>query len=266
MKKLKKVAIVIPTQKSHLNKSDLLSLRHLQKYLDEYDKYFVTPYSTLKTNVKLKKVRFVKFQKNYFLSPKTYNKLLLCDDFYKAFSSYEYILIYQLDALVFSNQLKEWCNKEFSYIGAPWVNSIIGRLTHMKTLPANGGNGGFSLRNVEMCRKVLRKVKGLSTKSSANHLIQMFWFFLAIIKGKSHGIWLKAPPDNYPLNEDGFWSLEAPKYLNEYKTAPLKESLTFSFERYPEKCFRLNKNRLPFGCHAWSKYDPGFWKKYLLKD
>ncbi len=39
--------------------------------------------------------------------------------FYKTFTAYEYILIYQLDAFVFCDALKEWCAKGYDYIGAP---------------------------------------------------------------------------------------------------------------------------------------------------
>jgi hypothetical protein len=39
----------------------------------------------------------------------------------------------------------------------------------------------------------------------------------------------------------------------------------FSFEVAPRYCFKMNRERLPFGCHAWSKYDQEFWEPFLLK-
>jgi hypothetical protein len=32
----------------------------------------------------------------------------------------------------------------------------------------------------------------------------------------------------------------------------------------PRLCFELNGRKLPFGCHAWQRYDRGFWEPYLL--
>ena len=55
-----------------------------------------------------------------FVDRVAYNRLMMSEQFYRAFEGYEYILIYQLDCLVFSNALEEWCRKGYDYIGAPW--------------------------------------------------------------------------------------------------------------------------------------------------
>jgi hypothetical protein len=266
MKNNSKVAIVVPAHyKPKFTADELISLKHLKKYLYAYDKYFIVPDNTNFHNYREKGFRYIKFPKKYFSSAKTYNKLLLKETFYKKFAKYEYILIHQLDALVFSDRLLKWCNSDYDYIAAPWFGSKIGLLSHKQGLPANGGNGGFSLRKVESFLKVLQIVKKQIRRSSDNPLIQKIWFIMAILTGESHKTWLHAPADNYPFNEDGFWSLEAPKYLNSYKVAPFKEALKFSFERFPRRCLKLNNNTLPFGCHAWAKYDRRFWLPYILK-
>jgi len=260
---MKTVAIVIPTQKSILNQNDFISLKHLDKYLLKYDKFFVIPDNIEPANFRLKGYRFLKFPHKYFNSTKSYSKLLLTDNFYLKFKNYRYILIYQLDALVFSNQLGEWCNKGYDFIGAPWLDSIIARLSKKEGLAKSGGNGGFSLRNVHKSLKVLERVGKMARRSSSNEWIQKLWFIIAVLKRKSHKIWLNAPATDYPFNEDGFWSLEAPKYLKNYKVAPFDLSLKFAFEKDPEKCFNLNNKQLPFGCHAWERYDKYFWQKYI---
>jgi hypothetical protein len=43
----------------------------------------------------------------------------------------------------------------------------------------------------------------------------------------------------------------------------LKDALEFAFERYPRKCFKLNNHNLPFGVHAWEKYDKSFWLNHV---
>jgi hypothetical protein len=275
---MKTVAIVISaiynpnTLKLKLNKEELLSLEHLKKHLNNYDKYFMVPDRTNINKYTLKKFRsvklpkkfyFLKFPERYFGSPQKHSQLLLKKEFYSAFKEYRYILLYHTDALVFSDQLLEWCNSGYDYIAAPWFRPIIGPLSYKKGSSAIVGNGGFSLRNVQKSLRILKRVEATSKRSSNNLWIRRFWFLWAVITGKSHKIWLDAPADNYPFNEDGFWSLEAPKYLETYKNAPYKEALKFAFERFPRRCFATNNRQLPFGCHAWHKYDKDFWLPYL---
>lgn len=260
-----RVAIVIPIYRSKPNSDELISLRHLKKFLHRYDKYFVAPDNVNEKNYKQKGIKLIKFPKECFLSRRAYNRLLLQEDFYKRFINYDYILIYQLDALVFSDQLLTWCKGNYDYVAAPWFSSVIGQLSHKKGNPPSGGNGGFSLRKVKSALRVLELVKKDSIRQTQNDLLKKLWFIQAVITGKSNQKWLKAPVDNYPFNEDGFWALEAPKYLADYKVAPFQTALEFAFERFPRKCFKLNGNKLPFGAHAWKKYDGKFWKPYLLK-
>ncbi len=261
----KKVAIIIPTHKSSLNLDDLISLKHLKKNLNRYDRYFVIPKKINEKIYKLNGYKFVKFANEYFESWRGYNTLLLTKEFYEKFTNYEYILIYQLDVVVFSDQLKFWCDKGYDYIAPPWFRPIIGYLTHKKGFPPSGGNGGFSLRKVQSALNVLENSEMLVKRRSINENIRKLWLLQAIFTGKSHKIWLNAPANEYPFAEDGFWSLEAPKYMKGYKVADFKTALKFGFERFPRRCFMLNNNKLPFGAHAWKKYDEDFWKPFLLK-
>jgi hypothetical protein len=60
------------------------------------------------------------FPKRYFENIEGYNELLLSASFYERFLDTKYILIYQLDAFVFKDELQEWCDKGYDYI-APWI-------------------------------------------------------------------------------------------------------------------------------------------------
>src|ERR1051326_3844354 len=97
MNSSKKVAIVIPTHKDKLNSDDLLSLTHLKKYLNKYDKFFVIPNHIKPSGLSQKDFKYIKFPKKYFATWRGYNELLLNKEFYLKFRDYEYILIYQLD-------------------------------------------------------------------------------------------------------------------------------------------------------------------------
>jgi hypothetical protein len=70
----------------------------------------------------------------------------------------------------------------------------------------------------------------------------------------------------FPFYEDSFWSIEAPKFDREFRVPTAEEALPFAFEVDPRWCYEKNNRKLPFGCHAWAKYDKEFWMEVLNKD
>lgn len=227
------VAIVILTQKEKFTPDELSSFKHLDKYLPTYNRYFIIPKKNNLSKLLTKNASVIRLADRYFVDTKSYSQLAMSLDFYKLFTRYQYILIYQPDALVFSDQLMSWYKQGFDYLGAPSLFSLCGVRTHMKGWPSYVLNGGLSLRKVGTFIKILKKAGG-----------------------KVH---------EYQYNEDGFWSFEAPKYYTNYKLPSFKTALAFAFEKYPRICYFLNHNRLPFGCHAWTRYDREFWQPHLLK-
>ena len=260
----KKTVIVIPTHRPNLSPEDNISLLHLKKYLPKYDTFFVIPKNISSKAFETLGFKVKKVDNNFFGTIRRANEMYLSKSFYEIFKKYDFMLIYQLDALVFSNQLEKWVNSEYDFVAAPWVTPVIGYLSHKNGSPPSGGNGGFSLRNIKKAIKILDIVNNSATRTSKSSLKRKLWFLLALIQGKSHDIWLNAPADNYPFNEDGFWTLEAPKYDPTYKIPSLKIALQFGFERFPRNSFEINHRKLPFGVHAWARYDRDFWKKYIL--
>jgi hypothetical protein len=105
-----------------------------------------------------------KFPDHYFKSVFGYNRLMLTASFYERFSHSKFILIYQLDAYVFRDELLYWCSKDYDYIGAPWITTPnkgfkkVLSLFDSKKKKARSeifykvGNGGFSLRKVNTHR------------------------------------------------------------------------------------------------------------------
>ena len=69
----------------------------------------------------------------------------------------------------------------------------------------------------------------------------------------------------YQKNEEHFWAHRAAHYYPEFSIADVNTALRFAFENVPRYCFEKNGYNLPFGCHAWQKYDRDFWEPYLLK-
>ena len=275
---LSKVAVVVPMYRDRLNSDEKISHRQLFHFLGKFDKYLVVPESL---KVDLDGFTIKRFRNEFFNNTVTYSALLLSREFYEAFSNYSFILIYQLDALVFSDQLMEWCEAGWDYIGAPWIRSADADFVDAPTV----GNGGFSLRKVESFLRVIdsehfdaelqRYQWALSGEEAprppaARSLTIPERVGERIARLASRGATAPTPGSSksspfYGINEDYFWSFKAIKYWPDFKIAPVEDALRFSFEVEPRRCYALNHFQLPFGCHAWNRYDRKFWEPFLLK-
>ena len=273
MSNKKQVAIVVARHEINLNQKQEISLKHLYHYLDKYDKYLVIPAGS-----QIEQVGFSakKFHPKYFKSIAAYSKLLMSKEFYLSFDEYEYILIYHLDSLVFSDRLTDWCEKGYDYIGAPWFKNIVYRIKSLKIPQDCVGNGGFSLRKIstfikvlEIYQKPLQWIARLCT--FYGHPYRFYGKFLDLAHFKQHRlpglknipltIYQYIAPDDFYFrrNEDQFWSFEAKKLFPDFKIAPVEIALSFAFEFEPGFCYAKNNHSLPFGCHKWGNYE-----EYLL--
>jgi len=263
----KTVAVVVPIfNRSHFTSEEEISFRHLEHYLGGYDKYLVAPESL---DVERPGFEVKRFGDRFFGSITAHTRLMLDPQFYEAFSQYRFILTYHLDALVFSDQLLQWCEMDFDFIGAPRIGT--------SDRPHIVGNGGFALRKVESMLKVLR---------SHEYAVDPAQYWRSISAGKPMPLRLLYLPKKYlkylryfnninrdidhcmqmPVPcEDIFLSESAAKYYPEFKFAPLDLAFRFAFDEMPRLCFEMTNHTLPFGCHAWYKQDREFWEPFLLK-
>lgn len=234
---MKEVAVVIPIYKEQPSEAELNSFKQCLTILRNHPIVLVIPNDFNLSSYELHfhpsvSLNTLEFDSSYFSSVKSYSKLLVSKRFYQPFKAFKNILIYQLDAWVFRDELLEWCALDMDYIGAPWlevppVSSGKKPLLAISSFLKNKvGNGGFSLRKVN------------------SHLKWAWWttFIFNLL----------------PKNEDVIWSLMVP-----YKRPSIDKALKFSFEMNPEKSFKLTKQQLPFGCHAWEKYNSLFWSKFI---
>lgn len=221
----KQVTVVIPVYKTVLSDHEKISLDRAKNVFSAYDIWLIVP-EALDIGCECE-VHVKKFNDYYFQSVDTYSELLLSIDFYNAFYEYKYMLIYQLDAFVFYDNLEYFCSLGYDYIGAPWIDGIPVKIRN-KTKVLFVGNGGLSLRNIH----------------STINLLKNF----------------REEAQNYKGPEDFFFSYHD---SCDFRVASVKEALKFSFELKNKRCFLLNKKKLPFGCHAWERYNIQFWKPYI---
>lgn len=252
---MEKVKVVIPIYTTTLREEELLSLRRTAQVLGHYPVVIVTPWGldaeaatslfssceTLRVGDEWLGIRN---------GVKGYNEMMMSKVFYDHFADTEYILICQPDAYIFRDELSEWCDKGYDYVGAPLprkprYDKLAIRLYHNLRRRMSRGvlpqdllgrvlNGGLSLRRVEAFRKACDTYQAEAAKYRTN----------------SHHLY----------NEDVFWSLVPREFvLPDERTA-----MHFAFDVKPEYCFNLLEEKLPFGCHGWFvKSRAAFWSRFI---
>ncbi|GAB3330335.1 hypothetical protein GCM10027299_34850 [Larkinella ripae] len=255
--------VVIPVYQKSLTDYEQIALNQCLRVLGNYPiillkpksldvSYLTTPHPSL---------RIQAFDDSFFRDVQTYNRLMLSEEFYQAFTDFDYMLIYQLDAFVFKDELAEWCQKGYEYVGAPWLRDLDftsrteeavfnvkkkvailfdlkkeDGITPREITSLNGvGNGGFSLRKIP---SLLRWIQ-FFRKKIANY-------------EKIHA---------HQYNEDVFWGIEINRYLPLLKVPDFRTAMRFSVEFYPERAIQVyNQGQLPFGCHAWNIHGTDYWR------
>ena len=258
----KKTAVVIPFYKTQLSDYERISLNQCLKVLGNHPIIAIKPDSIAEKEInQLSSFKIIKsFESSYFDNIAGYNRLMLAPEFYECFLEYEFILIYQLDAYVFRDELTLWSSKGFDYVGAPWIRDIddsdifktiktkfqtfihkrnnvyVNGLPSAKQFENQVGNGGFSLRRVQkfydLSKKFSEKIKEYHSRTE------------------------------HQFHEDAFWSIEVNRKEKHLNIPGYKVALGFAFENSPDRAFRLANNHLPFGCHAWDE-KLEFWRPYI---
>lgn len=278
----KNCSIVIPLYKQQPDEDEILSLKQCFNVLGKYTVIFVCPQTLeLSTYQNLAissgvEFKIERFNDANFKGLMQYSQLLLSVDFYKRFVEFEYILLYQLDAWVFEDQLEYWCGQQYDYIGAPWFEGYD-KAQETSNMISVGGNGGFSLRNVESIIIILNEA--LTLRARFCSVLSFKQIFMKM--GNKHPLldclnlpvflWNRFKPENSVYNtlkrsdihEDVMLTRVLSKLSLKLRVAPAEIAMYFSFEVLPRRLYKLTEGVLPFGCHAYKKYDYDFWRSFI---
>ncbi len=275
--KSNKVAIVIPIYKAQADMNEEISFKRSldvfasrQIVLLAPDGLNISYYFEIaqKKNYELTVSYFPPY---FFTDVSHYNQLMMSIDFYNRFVDWDYVLIYQLDAYVFYDKLDYWCLQRFDYIGAPWFENYQSYEDGCDLWTV--GNGGFSLRKIPAFIDILKRkipVKSweklkddyqISTLKGLSRMIAILQVLFRIAGYKNTiNYWKKQCGDN----EDFFWTVYLDKLGIGLKIPKAMQAVDFAFEQSPSYLFQINGNKLPFGCHAWHRYEyETFWEKYV---
>ena len=179
------------------------------------------------------------------------------------FEDYDYIFLCQLDVQILSNNLKYWCKKKYSYIGAPSVHKypISKKPWKLKFFC----NGGCSLRNIKDFLDVMNATNIMSplNKYTIRSLLKpwkLYKFLDLYIKSKNFNNKAEYFIKNfssrkYYQNEDFFWTYFAILFNKDFKLPDVKDCLRFAFDGQPEFYFKKNSYSLPFALHGNFNYE-----------
>lgn len=255
-----KVKVVVPIYKPTLEGRDLKSFIHNAEVLKRHPIVLLAPEDldieaihALLPTAEVMRVSASWLGKNGIAG---YNDMMMSKEFYMLFSDCEYMLICQTDAWIFRDELDQWCDGGYDYVGAPWpkrrrysmpvVSQYLWfRRTFMRRKGRvlrqdyfkKVGNGGLSLRKIDSFIQACDKYADR----------------IAFFKQRGGTVY----------NEDWFWALTP----TEFKYPTFQQALGFSFDIRPELCYALNKQQLPFGCHGWfKKRHIEFWSPIIEKE
>ncbi len=263
-------AVAIIAYRAEPDAGELASLRQCCATLGRHPLFLVCPASlpaghyleeAARAGARLEPVRF---PDHWFQSVRTYNRLMLDSEFYERFSMVEYLLVYQLDAWVFSDALEEWCARGYSYVGAPFFNDRHELFPFV-------GNGGFSLRKIPDFIALLRGT--LPMREYDRDFPEVRLPARTRLRGALKRLLHRAEMRLCRASSKWYcrlmWEHEDFIYAKAFSLlgrqhAPVpREAARFAFERCPELLFAWTGGKLPFGCHAHGKYGQSFWKQWI---
>ncbi len=269
------VTVTIPVYSERPTATEIASLKQCTVMLGNHPIVLFVPRGLSLSNYDLTHptISVIEVDPIHLSSREHYSAYMLQQNFYQLFIDSEYILIYQLDAWVFRDELAEWCSRGYHYIGAPWVRNRSGELVIIGV-----GNGGFSLRHVNKSIEVLDVVESYrSDPDRANEFINSVTLdsLRTITKSfiqynpydiTSIGKFTDAENGKCLYPEDGYWANVASIFVSDFIIPAPDIAWKFSMEGEAPTLYERNNNSLPFGCHAWMHCTPEFWYPHIKFD
>ena len=257
------VTVIVPT---HLPEPDAMGKVSLAQTLSVLHRHVITFVVPVGLDVRWyedfcrgkAEVRFERFEWHGFFE---YSRLMLNPAFYRRFLDYDYVLICHLDAFVFKDELLEWCERGYDYIG-----SVIYRLGWKDGVPlsrrkamVNAGlrkllrtrrteylaNGGFALKKVRTFFRLTKRFKP--------------WLdlYATVARLRGRGIW-----------EDMLVNRHFPRLSRRFSLPPRAVAERFGaefvdFDPVDLPFSARSPDTLPFGVHGWPQFQPDYWRPVI---
>ena len=208
----------------------------------------------------------LRVEPHWMSSIQAYNRMMISPVIVRQLDGYTHMLVHEPDAIVFRDELDYWCGQTQDYIGAVWFEGFANAKPDAPVVGV--GNSGFSLHRLSALRRLItshqrwytyrQAAKDFARGLQGNGLRMRRGLKALGLAGQLRGAWRL-----YEGHCDIFWSSVVPQVDAEFKVALVEDAVRFSWEVLPARCFQMTGGKLPFGIHAWSKYDLTFLLPYL---
>lgn len=263
-----KPVVVVPVHKEKPSPAEIISLRQCGRVLGKHATKIVAPRS-LDLGAYLELLPHaseLRVDDHWMASIRAYNRMIMSPLLYSQLSDYTHMLLHEPDAIVLRDDLDYWCLQTIDYIGAPWFEGYGAAKPDSPVIGV--GNSGFSLHRLIASRRIVSSrrrwypyrcvAKDLIRGLSGNRSRLRRGLKALLSSGQLRGAW-----QLYEGNCDAFWSNVVPMVDHDFKVAKTEEAVLFSWEVQPSRCMKMTRGKLPFGIHAWAKYDFAFLAPYL---
>jgi hypothetical protein len=261
--------VVVPVHRARPSPSEIVSLRHCGKVLGNRDIVILAPrqldlgaYREL-----LPDVDDLRVESRWMSGIDAYNRMMISPLVFTILGGYTHMILHEPDAIVLRDEIDYWCSQPFDYIGAPWFE---GWAEPAADAPVIGvGNLGLSFHRLAASRRVTASwLRWHPYKAVVKDLIQGFRGDKARLRlgliGLGSGGRLRGAYKLFGGHCDAFWSFIVPDADPTFRIPPADIAVQFAWEVLPSRCMEMCRGSLPFGIHAWFKYDFGFLMPHLL--
>ncbi len=259
--------VIVPTHRARFSEHEAYSMERLKRLLPNTKILLVIPASQHVGELcrVLPSAEPLHVPDECMRSVVAYNRLMISPRIWDLLGSYSHALIHEPDAILLRGDLREWCMQRWSYVGAPWFQHYTN--ADSNSPPIGVGNFGLSLHNLRDVRRVLHSNKRWYgpyqivadlAKTLTRRRNRMSAMRAALKQGQESAGRMRGASMVFDGYCDTFWCRMAAKVDPDYLVAPIETALKFAWEATPRRCFELNRGRLPFGLHAWQRYDHAF--------
>lgn len=258
--------IAVPVHRPEPSADESLALARCQAVLGRHPIRIVHPAGMDSSAYRrlLPAARPLEVPPGWMASYRAYNRMLVNPSFFRLFRGHSHLLIHEPDALVVSDRLIHWCQQECDYIGAPWFQGFS-RSTADAALHGVG-NSGFSLFRLQAVEALLHSghrwypYRALAAETRVMIRNRPLGQGLGAIKSMVTPLVMMAMGVRRILrcNCDLYWSKFAQLDDPCFRVSDPETAIRFAWEAHPRACLQRCGGELPFGLHAWARYDRAF--------
>lgn len=260
--------VIVPVHLANPSPAEKISLRQCGKTLGQRDILFVAPeglnlsdYHTL-----IPQAEVLRVNPHWMSSIEAYNRMMISPLLVDALAGYTHMLLHEPDAIVLGDEIDYWCSMPFDYIGAPWFEGYATAAPNARVIGV--GNSGFSLHRLAALKRLMtsrqrwypyRRIGKDLVRGIFGDGTRLLDGLQALTRsGQLRGAW-----QLFDGHCDDFWCGLVATVVADYKIADVDHAVRFSWEVLPDRCLAMSRGKLPFGIHAWAKYNPKFLLPYL---